>query len=67
MIILKVAKNQGFTLSLEDTFSKDSGGQIDFPVVLGLSINSLPENLVVALRNILCSLFSKINIFCNLL
>ena len=32
MIILKVTKNQGFTLSLEDTFSKNhsgGGGQID--------------------------------------
>ena len=29
-IILKVAKNQGFTLSLEDTFfEKPQGGQID--------------------------------------
>ena len=29
-IILKVTKNQGVTLSLEDTFSKNhSGGQID--------------------------------------
>ena len=30
MIILKVTKNQGFTLSLEDTFfEKPQGGQID--------------------------------------
>ena len=32
MIILKVAKNQGFTLSLEDTlFEKSQGGQTDPP------------------------------------
>ena len=40
MIILKVTKNQGFTLSLEDTFLKKPqggrGGQIDPQVVLGL-------------------------------
>ena len=45
MIILKVRKNLGFTLSLEDTFfEKPQGGQIDplpppptpAPVVLGL-------------------------------
>ena len=31
-IILKVTKNQGFTLSLEDTFSeKPRGGQIEPP------------------------------------
>ena len=32
MIILKVTKNQGFTLSLEDTFfEKPQWGQIDLP------------------------------------
>ena len=32
MIILKVTQNQGFTLSLEDTFfEKPLGGQIDPP------------------------------------
>ena len=32
MIILKVTKNQGFTISLEDTvFENCSGGQIDHP------------------------------------
>ena len=32
MIILKVTKKQGFTLSLEDTFlEKPKGGQIDPP------------------------------------
>ena len=31
-IILKATKNQGFTLSLEDTFfEKPQGGQIDTP------------------------------------
>ena len=39
-IILKVTKNQGFTLSLEDTFLKNPqggrGGQIDPQAVLGL-------------------------------
>ena len=41
MIILKVRKNQGFTLSVEDTFfEKLQGGQIDSPpAVLGLSSN----------------------------
>ena len=47
-ITLKVAKNQGFTLSLEDTFFKKpqgggegGGGQIDAPsppAVLGLKV-----------------------------
>ena len=39
MIILKVTKNQGFPLSLEDTFFEiPQGGQIDHPLaVLGLS------------------------------
>ena len=33
-IILKVTKDQGFTLSLEDTFSKNHrGGQIDPPPI----------------------------------
>ena len=40
-IILKVTKNQGFTLSLEDTFfEKPQGGQIappPPPAVLGLN------------------------------
>ena len=39
MIILKVTKNQGFTLSLKDTFfekPQGGGGQIDPPAVLGL-------------------------------
>ena len=39
MIILKVKKEQGFTLSLEDTFFEKPqgwGGQIDPPAVLGL-------------------------------
>ena len=34
MIILKVTKNQGFTLSLDDTF-------LENPAVLGLSIDKL--------------------------
>ena len=41
-IILKVTKNQGFTLSLEDIFfEKPQGGQIDLPplpAVLGLKL-----------------------------
>ena len=40
-IILKVTKNQAFTLSLEDTISeKSQGGQIDppLPAVLGLKM-----------------------------
>ena len=38
MIILKITKKQGFTLSSEATFfEKPQGrGQIDFPAVLGL-------------------------------
>ena len=48
MIILKVTKDQGFTLSLEDTFFKKpqgGGGQIDpssslSPAVLGLRLNT---------------------------
>ena len=38
-IILKVTKNQGFNLSLEDTFfEKPQGGQTDLPpAVLGLN------------------------------
>ena len=45
-MILKVTKNQGFTLSLEDTFFKKPqvggwGGQIDPPppAVLGLRVS----------------------------
>ena len=42
-VTLKVTKNQGLTLSLEDTiFGKPQGmgSQIDsFPVVLGLTVN----------------------------
>ena len=38
-IALKITKNQGFTLSLEDTiFEKTPGGQVDPPVVLGLKL-----------------------------
>ena len=41
MTILKVTKNQGFTLSLEDTFFEKpsglGGGAIDLPAVLGLN------------------------------
>ena len=56
MIILKVTKNQGFTLSLEDIlFEKPrderdggaGGGQIDPPAVLGLKYiknASTPKN-----------------------
>ena len=42
MIILKVTKNQGFTLSLEDTFFEkpQGGGQFDPPAVLGLKIKT---------------------------
>ena len=43
MIILKVTKNQGFTLSLEDTFFEkpQGGGKIDAPpAVLGLTQTS---------------------------
>ena len=46
MIMLKVTKNQGFTLCLEDTFfekqqGRGGGGQIDTlpPIVLGLETN----------------------------
>ena len=40
-IILKVTKNQGFTLSLENTvFKKPQGeGQIEPPAVLGLNVS----------------------------
>ena len=39
MIIFKVTKNQGFTLSLENTFlEKPQGGQIYPPAFLGLNI-----------------------------
>ena len=38
MIMLKVTKNQGFTLSIEDAFFEkpQGGGQIDLPAILGL-------------------------------
>ena len=46
MIILKVTKNQGFNLSLEDKFFEKpqrvgggGWGQIDLPVVLGLILD----------------------------
>ena len=41
MKILKVTKNQGFTLSLEDTFfekPRGGGGLTPSPAVLGLNI-----------------------------
>ena len=39
LIILKVTKKHGFTLSLEDKFlEKSQGGQIDPPAVLGLNV-----------------------------
>ena len=40
MILLKVTKKQGFTLSLEDTFfEKSQWGQINpLPAILGLEI-----------------------------
>ena len=46
MIILKVTKDQGFTLSLEDKyFEKPQGwGQIDPSAVLGLKIMRLEQN-----------------------
>ena len=39
MITLKVTKKLGFTLSLENTFTKKvtGGGQIDFTAFLGLN------------------------------
>ena len=50
MIILKVTKNQGFTLCLEDTiFKKPQGrGQIDTlpPAVLGLNKSSTQRSIV---------------------
>ena len=43
--MLKVTKNQGFIFSLEDTFFEKprggGGGQIDPPVVLGLSLYNM--------------------------
>ena len=44
-IILKVTKNQGFTLSVEDTFfekPQDGGGKLTLPLpaVLGLKLSS---------------------------
>ena len=40
MIILKVTKNQGFTIALEDTSSEKSKGgvKLTHPVFLGLSL-----------------------------
>ena len=40
MIILKVTKNQGFTIALEDTSSEKSKGGVKLtrPVFLGLSL-----------------------------
>ena len=43
-IILKVTKNQSYTLSLEDTFSEKplgggGGDQIDSPATLGLRLS----------------------------
>ena len=48
MIILKVTKNQGINLSLEDTFSekpeREGGGQIDTPPPLPLAVLGLIAN-----------------------
>ena len=47
MIILKVTKNQDFTLSLKYTGLEKpqrEGGQIDPPVVLGLKLTTFPRN-----------------------
>ena len=47
MIILKVTKNQSFTLSLKYTGLKKphrEGGQIDPPVVSGLKLTTFPRN-----------------------
>ena len=47
MIILKVTKNHGFSLSVEDTFfEKPHGGQIDPPAVLRLKFH--PATLPLA-------------------
>ena len=49
MIILKVTKNQGFILFLEDTlFEKPQGGQIDPPSVLGLILTLFPVEAVAS-------------------
>lgn len=46
MIILKVTKNQGFTLSLENLFFENPNGeQIDHPSVLGLI--SATKNIIL--------------------
>ena len=45
MIVLKVTKNQGFTLNLEDTFfgEPQGGGQIDHPLSI-LALNKAKSN-----------------------
>ena len=55
MIILKVTKQQGFTLSLEDKFlKKPQGGQIDFPLSclrVNESSSSIDKEYISAVRN----------------
>ena len=45
MIVLKVTKKQGFTLTLEDTFfgKPQGGGQIDHPLAI-LALNKANTN-----------------------
>ena len=45
MIVLKVTKNLGFTLNLEDTFfgEPQGGGQIDHPLSI-LALNKAKSN-----------------------
>ena len=41
MIMLKVTKSQGFTLSLEDTFFENHKGRVKFFIGQGLLVESL--------------------------
>ena len=61
MIILKVLKNQGFTLCLEDTtFEKPQGGGQP-PAVLGLKKKNHSKNYFKKLFNIVIFVKTKIS------
>ena len=65
MIILKVTKNQSFTLSLEDTFSKKKAGQgqIDPTAILGLTFfDFMILILIVICNHVNHKAFDRVNI-----
>ena len=68
-IILKVTKNQGFTLSLEDTFFEklEGGSQFEPPPIRHIRVNRLLvrfvilERLSLSVKSIVCKSLSVQN------